>query len=309
MAHALARGRRLLLPGQLRARMKIAITGAAGFLGCELTKFYFGKEDLVLIVRPQQKKFFFAACGGTEVIKFDFLKHSTSCLASGLKSCDVVIHTAHSLKLPPSLPAELLKTYQQVNPRGLFVYIGSLNTIIPALASDPYTRYKKECEEKLLNVSRDIPLLVIRPSFIVSPNVLGRLETVVNIAKKLHMVFLLTPGPSHYFLPVRFLAEEMDQEMRSLMGRNKTKVLNIVGNNLTRLSELIKRTILGNNIHAIFIPISTRAIRSVIRLIPIRLKFLESKMKLLNNVVYEIPSEHPSRRSNLDIDEMIVRFS
>jgi nucleoside-diphosphate-sugar epimerase len=192
--------------------MKIAITGATGFLGSEFYNFYVGKEKLMLIVRSHRREIRTRVdqCS-VEVMHFDLSASPVSQLAPELKDCDVILHTAHSSKLRPSLPAELLESYQKANPGGLFVHISSLNTIIPALSEDPYTRHKRETEYQVMAVRLNIPLLIVRPSFVVSPTAPGSLKAAVSMARRFGVVFLPVPGPTHYFLPARFLVERIHQ--------------------------------------------------------------------------------------------------
>jgi hypothetical protein len=63
-----------------------------------------------------------------------------------------------------------------------------------------------------------------------------------------------------------------------------------------------------SGIRAIFIPIPTRMTRWVVKIFPIKFKYLEMKMKLLDDILYVPPDGHCTICSDVDVDQITFQF-
>lgn len=265
--------------------MKIAITGALGFLGRELIRYYSGTHPIVGIQHFQGKGA--QAAPGYEAVVFDFQKNSLENLSPVLKGCDLLFHCAHSEALPEDLPLKLLDVYQKVSPRGKFVHISSLNVLVPALSQDPYTQSKMRMEEMLFKASPVIPVLVVRPPFLISRSDPGNFKKVIKVAAFSRIVPLVCPGPSHHALETDLFIDFLDKKIAEISGPGFYRV-NVIGQKLRSLAELaresVKRHVRGG---VFFISLSSSFILRVIKSVPYGEYLARKKMKIFNNTVYE----------------------
>jgi nucleoside-diphosphate-sugar epimerase len=174
--------------------MKIILTGASGFLGQHILR-YFITEDIVTVGRFEGN------------VKVHLDKEIPV-----LPVCDLVIHSAGKAHMVPKTPAEeqdffdvnvtgthnLLKGLEQsiALPKG-FVLISSIavygqdtgrliNEAAPLLASDPYGKSKAEAERMVQSWCNrhQVPFAILRLPLIAGPNPPGNLKSMINGIKK-----------------------------------------------------------------------------------------------------------------------------
>jgi nucleoside-diphosphate-sugar epimerase len=269
--------------------MNIAITGASGFVGKHLVDFYKEKaEELFLIQRKSGKEI----KNNLTYLPVDFKSSSLVEIKDYLAKTDILFHTAYSPHLPVSLSANLLFFYQQCNPAGKFIFFSSLNTLIPELANDPYTIYKKREEDLLLRFKTVIPVLVVRPSFMISPQAFGSARPIISFARKTHIIPLLKPGPSHYFLPVPLFLPVLHEMVLNLEQHPRFEFLNIRGEQLVSLATLLSAWVAQTNINIYSVNIPTQLCRclfSFFASVPV----VERKLKMFHDITYSVPASVP----------------
>ncbi len=266
--------------------MKIAVTGALGFLGRELIRYYSGKSHIIGI-QHFQATHPPPASGKYEAVVFDFQKNSLESLLPVLKDCDLLFHCAYSETLPEDLSLKLLEVYQKASPQGKFIHISSINVLVQALSQDPYTISKIRTEEMLFKASPQIPVLVARPAFLISPSDPGNFKNVVKFAARSRVVPLICPGPSHHALETNLFIDSMDKKIRAMTAPGFCR-LNVIGRELRPLTGLVREVVernIGKNVF--FIPLSSTFILRVIKSLPYGPSLARKKLKLLNNTVYE----------------------
>jgi len=265
--------------------MKIAITGALGFLGRELVRYYSGSHSIVGI--QHFRKTGAQPAAGYEAAVFDFQKNPPENLSSALKGCDLLFHCAHSESLPEDLPLKLLEVYQKASPNGKFIHVSSINVLVPALAQDPYTQTKKRAEEMLFKATPLIPVLIVRPPFLISQSDPGNFKKVIKVAAWSRIVPLVCPGPSHHALETQPLIEVLDKKIAGITQPGFYK-LNIIGRKLKPLADLVKESVKRHVRGGVFfISLSSAFILRVINSIPYGRHLARKKMKLFNNTLYE----------------------
>lgn len=284
--------------------MIVAITGASGFLGQEIALFYQKEAQLKLI---QQKSFKNAYSAAQEIIPFDFLKNDINSLSNKLKDCDILFHCAYSPALSSKLPAELLRIYQKSNPKGKFVHFSSINVLAPALKEDPYTKSKIEAEHALFGMKPTIPVLVIHPSFLISNTNPGRFAIIVKLSKKLGVLPIFIPGPSHYFLPVDLLIAIIKKELK-VFDEKQFKIINIIGKDLIPFSEVALTISRGVNPTVKFLYIPTKYIRFLIKYLFFNPGFLKTKMKFFYDTVYSVSEKIPKVVAESDVRSMKFNY-
>jgi nucleoside-diphosphate-sugar epimerase len=283
--------------------MIVAIIGATGFMGRELIRYYQHKVFLKLVQRrkPERQK-----CHGCVTMQFDLEKGKLTSLAEFLQDCDIVFNCAYSPGLDPKIPTLLIEHYQQVNPHGKFVHLSSINTVLPQLGRDPYTAAKRKTEEFLRAQSVRIPVLVVRPSFLISSVNAGSLEPFIRCAVKTGIVPVLVPGPTHMFLSAQTLIEIIASEL-SGFDEKGMRFANVAGKDLVSASTLIRKIIIDVTPFALVLSVPTQLLRIPFLLLPIKPYCIRRAIKFTENLEYVLPKDLPCVIADNDI--LSMRFT
>lgn len=180
--------------------MRVAVTGANGFLGAALSKYLLSKS--IDVVKIQRRS------GGDHII--DDINANTS-WSSALEQCDTVIHTAAKVHAP-SNEANGLASFMEVNRDGTlnlarqaaalgvkrFIFISTIgvhgsktngqpfNEESPRQPYSDYAKSKNEAELGLKEVSLDtgMEVVVIRPTLIYGQNAPGNFNRLIKLIKR-----------------------------------------------------------------------------------------------------------------------------
>jgi len=180
--------------------MRVAVTGANGFLGAALSKYLLSKS--IDVVKIQRRS------GGDHII--DDINANTS-WSSALEQCDTVIHTAAKVHAP-SNGANGLESFMEVNRDGTlnlarqaaalgvkrFIFISTIgvhgsktngqpfNEESPRQPHSDYAKSKNEAELGLKEVSLDtgMEVVVIRPTLIYGKSAPGNFSRLVSLVKR-----------------------------------------------------------------------------------------------------------------------------
>ncbi len=265
--------------------MKIAITGSSGFLGQELTKFY-ARKNQVLGIQPAGAGRPMPAAN-CETVCFDFRKDALERLSPILKGCDMLFHCAYAADLPEDLPARLLDLYQRVSATGKFIYISSINVLVPALEGDPYTKSKQAAEKILFGFLPRIPALVVRPPFLVAAENPGNFRRIVKLAALFRIAPLFYPGPNHYPLDTTLFIKAMDEKSTRMASPGFYR-FNVLGKEQRPLPEMIRSAVAQAVGGSVFFPrLPSAWVVNMMKIAPCGRGFMKSKIKLFKAIVYE----------------------
>ena len=182
---------------------KIAVTGASGFLGANLTEWLMNTYEVIRIARKDREDFI--SC------RIDNTLSSGDC--AWLGDAQVVIHCAARAHVMRETSEDPLAEYRNVNTSGSiklaqyaaahgikrFIYISSIkvhgerNHADSAIVEDaqlepvdPYGISKLEAEQGLLKVAQDtgMEVVIIRPPLIYGPGVKANFETMMKWLNK-----------------------------------------------------------------------------------------------------------------------------
>jgi nucleoside-diphosphate-sugar epimerase len=215
--------------------VNIGISGANGFVGSALVGHLCGQHELTLFVRRERA----AATTGARTVLCDLATQLPT--RETLSSLDVFVHCAHGPALGPALARDLFERYQQANPSGLFIFVSSINTQVPALSWDVYTRFKTMSEGLLKGVSARIPAVILRPAFIVSPQHPGSLSPFLRVARTFRVLPVPKGGPRHFFVALADLAEQVVPLAEAYRAQAGIHEVDLVGNALYPLGLILKK--------------------------------------------------------------------
>ena len=215
--------------------MNIGISGANGFVGSALVDHLCGQHELTLFVRRERT----VAATSARTVLCDLATQLPT--RQALSSLDVLVHCAHGPTLDPALAKDLFERYQQANPSGLFIFVSSINTQVPALSWDLYTRFKTMSEGLLKGVSAHIPAVILRPAFVVSPRHAGSLSPFLLMARVLRVLPVPNRGPRHLFVALSDLAEQVVPLADTYRDQVGVHEVDLVGSALYPLGLILKK--------------------------------------------------------------------
>lgn len=215
--------------------MNIGVSGANGFVGSALVDHLRGQHELTLFVRRERA----AATTGARAILCDLATQLPT--RQALSALDVFVHCAHGPTLGPALAKDLFERYQQANPSGLFIFVSSINTQVPALSWDLYTRFKTMSEGLLKGVSAHIPAVILRPAFIVSPQHPGSLSPFLRVARLFRVLPVPNRGPRHLFVALADLAEQVVPLSEAYRAQAGVHEVDLVGSALHPLGLILAK--------------------------------------------------------------------
>jgi nucleoside-diphosphate-sugar epimerase len=220
--------------------VKIGITGANGFVGRALVDRCRGQHELTLFVRRADAD----DARGPLIIPSDLA--TSSLPRKSLSALDILVHAAHGPTLASALARELFESYQQANPSGLFIFVSSINTQVPALSWDAYTRFKTRSEELLKGASARIPAVILRPAFIVSAQHPGSLSPFLRVARLCRVLPLPNSGPRHLFVAIEDLVEHIVALAPTYQGDIGVHEVDLIGNALHPLGLVLEKAAHGS---------------------------------------------------------------
>jgi nucleoside-diphosphate-sugar epimerase len=215
--------------------VNIGISGANGFVGSALVDHLCGQHELTLFVRRARA----GAATGARPILCDLATQLPS--QQALSSLDVFVHCAHGPALGPTLARDLLERYQHANPSGLFIFVSSINTQVPALSWDVYTRFKMMSEGLLKGLSVHIPAVILRPAFVVSPEHPGSLAPFLLVARAIRVLPVPSRGPRHLFVALADVAEQVVPLAAGYRGQVGVHEVDLIGNALYPLGLIVQK--------------------------------------------------------------------
>jgi nucleoside-diphosphate-sugar epimerase len=285
----------------------IAITGSSGFIGSALVRYYEPKARLRLIQRKNGVPTLEGMAGIPEVVSVDFMNDEMSKLGDTLNECDVLFHCAQSAGFGPEVAVKVLDRYQSANPHGKFVHLSSINVVIAELAEDPYTKLKAETERVLEESNARIPILVVRPSFVVSRTDAGNFSSFVIFVKRTGIAPVFVPGPYHHFLLIDDLVSILDRES-AVLGDVGIKCVNVIGRDLMTMGNLMEKVVEGLPRRALIVRLPTRPVRFFLNRFPCALDYIERKRKFFNDTPYTVPERFQTIVAESDVKALDLHY-